>query len=252
MEIKVIHREYVEPKIYNEQGSEVESKAEEEYKAPYTITLIDDILSLTVSTKFKGKDVNLTQNINLANQESKLLELQIRDGINQTELSCYEVFKFVNLITGTRNYSYIGNKIARILIDKDNDICYVMLFLKTKDIDGFENILQDNNLSATGMLQSVCPWFKERCFKIERKRKLINDVDIYKSIAYLEAQVDLLTRLAVQYAPTSELVDLLKIADKYSVLNNKPDEDIKNEFKVNKAGFREQQEKYYERVQQTD
>ena len=252
MEIKVIHREYVEPKTYDEQGNEVESKEKQEYKAPYAITFVDDVLSLTVSTKFKGKDINLTQDINLANQESKLLELQIRDSIKQTELSCYEVFKFVNLITGTRNYSYIGNKVARVLIDKDNDVCYVMLFLRTKDIDGFENILQDENLTATGMLQSVSPWFQQRCFKIERKRKLINDVDIYKSIAYLEAQVDLLTRLAIQYAPASELIDLLKIADKYSVLNNKPDEDVKNEFEVNKAGFREKQEKYYERVQQTN
>lgn len=252
MEIKVIHREYTEPKTYDEQGNEIETEEKQEYKAPYVIGLDNNILSLTVSTKYRGKEVTLAQNIDLSIQENKLLELQIRDSMNKTELSCYEVFKFVNLITGTREYSYIGNKVARILIDKDNDICYVMLFLRTKDIDGFKNILQDNNLSATGMLQSVCPWFKERCFKIERKRKLINDVDIYKSIAYLEAQVDLLTRLAIQYAPTSELVDLLKIADKYSVLNNKPDEDIKNEFEVNKAGFREQQEKYYERVQQTD
>lgn len=251
MEVKIIHNEYVEPKMYDEQGNEIEQEGKEEYKAPYQITYEDNRLLITVSTKFKSKDVELSIPINLQEQDSKLLELMIKENIESVNLTCYEIFKYVDVVTGTRNIKLDGSKIARVLIDKEQDICYVMLFLKTKDIDGFENILQDKNLSSTGMLQSVCPWFKQRCADIERKRALINNIDIYKSIAYLEAQVDLLTRLAIQYAPKSELISLLEIADKYSVLNNKPSEDVKSEFEVNKADFRKKQERYYERVQET-
>lgn len=251
MKVKIIHKEYIENKSYDEEGNELKNEQQEEYKSPYEITLDGDILNIKVSTKYHNKDVEFSTQFDLSNQDDKLLEVLLRDSMNGTELSCYEIFKFVDTITGTRNYSYNGDKICRVLIDKENNTCWIYLFLRTKDINGFKNVLQKTNISTTGMLQSVCPWFKQRCVDIERKRKLINEVDIYKSIAYLEAQVDLLTRLVIQYAPKSKLVELLEIADKYSVLNNKPDEDIKNEFEVSKADFRKKQEYYYERVQKT-
>lgn len=250
MEVKIIHNEYIEQKTYDEQGNEIEQENKEEYKCPYSIELIGAILDINVSTKFRNKDVELSKQIDLNNQDSKLLELMIKENIENVNLTCYEVFKYVDVMTGTRNIKLDGSKICRVLIDKEQDTCYIMLFLPTKDIDGFENIIKDKNLSSTGMLQSVSDWFKQRCTDIERKRALINNVDIYKSIAYLEAQVDLLTRLAVQYAPKTELVELLEVADKYSVLNNKPNKDVQAEFEVNKANFRKLQEKYYERVQE--
>lgn len=74
-------------------------------------------------------------------------------------------------------------------------------------------------------------------------------MDVYSNMAYLEAQVDALTRLVLKlagdkYAGTDE-VAILAEADKYSVLDIKTADNMLKEFKEDKGNVRRRQTNLY-------
>lgn len=267
MQVKIIHRnpkEYIEDDKQEEIGNvqeiesqeqgnspdipEVEQPAEDTYKNPYTISFKDNILKIAITTKIFNKDVDCSLDIDLSNPEDKILELMVRENSEKIVITAYEIFKYLNQDSGIKNIKSVGEKIARILIDTESDTIYVYLNKACKNIEGFENIQIDEALSSTGQLRKLSTWFDERIQKVNNKTKLLNEVDIYKSVAYLEAQVDLLTRVILEANLTTNYADLLKLADSKSVLNIKPLTDIKQELEENKGNFRTLQEKYYGRI----
>lgn len=140
--------------------------------------------------------------------------------------------------------------IFRILFEPNGNIL-IMWLRPYKAIKGFNNIEMDTNKTVMGAFVDNSKWFANRYKTIRKKATLLNYTDIYKSVAYLEAQVDVLTRALLTVLPKdSELYNTLIEADRNSVLNIKPLNDIQDEFKVSKANFRNLQEKYYGELQQ--
>lgn len=211
-------------------------------RKPYTISFVDGILSLGVITKYRDKDFNGSIDLDVADNTYKIFDIVLYENMDSVGLSAYEVFNYVHKDSGLRNRQFDGQKIARVLID--DNIVWLWLCLATDEIEGFENEVYDGEKSTTGMLQEKSEWFRNRVLLFKKKAKMLNGVDIYKSLAYLEAQVDLLTRIVLGDNDGS-LLAALKLADDNSVLNMKPLEDVKAEFTVGKRALREAQEAYY-------
>lgn len=211
-------------------------------RKPYTISFIDGILSLGVSTKYHNKDFNGSIDLDVAGNTYKIFDIVLYENMDSIGLSAYEVFNYVHKDSGLRNRQFDGQKIARVLID--DGIVWLWLCLATDEIEGFENEVYDGEKSTTGVLQEKSEWFRDRVLLFKKKAKMLNEVDIYKSLAYLEAQVDLLTRIVLGDNDSGLLV-ALKLADDNSVLNMKPLEDVEAEFTVGKKSLREVQEAYY-------
>lgn len=90
----------------------------------------------------------------------------------------------------------------------------------------------------------------------EKRKNVIEDVDIYNTVTYLEAQVDALTRLVIRlasdkYSNTDEM-QILKEADKYSVLDIKTISNMVQEFKGDKGNVRKRQTNLYTAVDEND
>ena len=78
----------------------------------------------------------------------------------------------------------------------------------------------------------------------------MKELDPYKSIAYLEVQVDILTRILLATLPEdSKYSKVLKAADEQSILDIKPEDALLEEITDGKARVRELQQKYYEVIQ---
>ena len=80
------------------------------------------------------------------------------------------------------------------------------------------------------------------------KSDMLGKIDQRDSVAYLEAQVDVLTRLFIQLHPElkGDLIEILRCADERSVLNMKNKARLLKEFE-HKADVRKVQADFYER-----
>lgn len=105
----------------------------------------------------------------------------------------------------------------------------------------------DKNKSFVHHISEASEFVKSRVDRYYEKRKdIIEDVDIYNTVAYLESQVDALTRLVLQLANNDcDEVNLLKEADKYSVLDIKTTDNMIREFEEDKGNARKRQTAFY-------
>lgn len=257
MLVKILRYQYIPPveQVLDDtdefnSGTNLENDQEgallDENKTYYELTLNSQTLTLHVSTPWKNIRFEDTIVLDLTDKQEVAYEIMLRESNKPGELSIYPIFDYVDRTTRLKNVQYSGKKIARIVLD--SNIIWVYLAIPCDEVSGFENELIDNSQSSTGILLSKCNWLKTHYSKLSTKANLINTIDSNRSLAYLEAQVDILTRILISLAPESNLLQILKLADTYSVLNIKPLADISNEFSHNKSKLRDRQEIYYEHI----
>ena len=218
---------------------------DENYINPFNINFDNNILTLEVTTNFRNKEFTRSISMDLNNTENKAFEVMLKADSQKVDLSTYEIYNFVHRYSGLKDFQVDGKQIAKLVIDNETNTVWLLLCIKCNDINGFENEILGREVNSTIELVSKCKWLQERVEAIKKKSAMINNVDYYNSISYLEAQVDLLTRIILSSTDTSELINLLKNADENSVLNIKPLSDIQNEFIISKANLRRKQEEYY-------
>lgn len=159
-------------------------------------------------------------------------------------LPVYSKITFINYSTGI-SIPNTTIKVARIVFD--NDII-IYSYMNCDDIEGIENVTPDNTKTMTGNIIANSEYVSNIFPKLEKKGRLLADIDYYKSLAYLEAQVDLLTRIVLNTSNNEKLLEVLKCADDNSVLNIKPLDNIKEEFTNGKNTLRNKQEEYYGKI----
>lgn len=142
-------------------------------------------------------------------------------------------------------------RVARLVFDDIDDTLYFFIQHPTEEVEGVQNTVINgmeiiNYNKFIGQVSSV---FNKKLKAYETKSKLLNNLDFYDTFSYLEAQVDILTQLLIQVLNKEEinedLLNVLKEANKYSVINNKPMDKLIREFDEKKAYFRNRQETYY-------
>ncbi len=217
-----------------------------EYKNPYNIKYQDNVITLTYTKYMNELDNSYNIKINTL-EYNKVYDVMLIEDDEFYSLSLVEIYNYVNRNTGIRDIRYKGEKIARIAINKDNII--ILLSKACSDLPLFENVVVSKDKSFARHIIDNADWLDNRIKNIKKKSKLLNDVDLYRNVSYLEAQVDVLTRVIVELSKDSNLYEIVKMFDDNSVLNIKPIEDIKNEI-INKDNFRRNQEVYYEKLKE--
>lgn len=179
----------------------------------------------------------------------KALQINLDDGNETKELIVMRIFDFADRYTGLvhSNASAGALPLVRIVFDDQTGDVIVMLLVRSNEIEGFENYETDPKLTRTGNMRKYSPMLVELTDRRLQKSLLLNEVDYYDSLSYLEAQVDLLTKVVMELMPDaeSECYQLLMAADEYSVINIKPVEKIRKAFNEKKKRFRYLQDQYY-------
>lgn len=218
----------------------------EKQKVEYTIEKTDTSVKLGFKLQRFGKDYENEVELNLEKYTGKIWEIDLIETDVPTAISIYPIFEN-HSFGGALPNKTLGRtdiRIARVAIGDD---CVVQLAHSSAEIEGFENIIMDSEKSSVGHLIAHSETAKSVVEKAKLRSELLTQIDIRNSIAYLEAQVDALTRLILDLTNENAMA-ILQEADKYSTLESKGLEKLLKEIE-HKKDVREKQAEYYKATQ---
>lgn len=211
------------------------------------------ILSGTVGTASANGDLILDINIDLNEWVGKVIDVMLSATNNGYEVITFNALQNYSMGNGLpsapESRPRMMTRLFRMFVHKNIDDSIIQIRQGHEEIEGFENIIEDGNPELS--MFNLSRHDPEAALVIEiarAKSDMLGKVDQRDSVAYLEAQVDLLTRLYLEsHANKSgELIDLLRLADSSSVLNVKSKDSLIKEFTEKKTLVRQAQQEYYD------
>ena len=224
----------------------------------YTLQLTYDAdthkLSGTVGTFLYGEgDLILNIACDLPKWVGKLVEFRIMMTEKGFEVVHFDSMKNYNIANGLpgspEGRRDMRTRIFRIFVNENIDDSIIQIFSGHEAIEGFEDIVEDGELELRMHNLIRCDSNVARVLELARlKSAMLGEVDQRDSVSYLEAQVDILTRVILAVLPDNKdvLVELLRKADARSVLNIKDRAALEKEFVAKKDWVRKVQKDYYE------
>lgn len=216
------------------------------------------VLSGTVGTAgaLRGVegDLILDFSVDLNDWKGKILDLYILATEAGYELRAIDIMKNCSVANGMPSFlpePYETQiRIFRCAVREKLDETVIHVAHAHEAIEGFvDGIIPENY--APLRLKALCDldeYAAELVAKYRKKSDMQNKIDFKDSIAYLEAQLDLLTRFILTKHPeeTGEIVEALKLADGQSVLDIKDMDSVEREFTEKKALVRKAQKEYFD------
>ena len=213
--------------------------------------------------EFKLENSNLLCEFILSSGIKNRFTLNIKDFSN----SCVEVTlqrledpNTLVICPAFSNYAYANRlanrtlgpddkRILRIFINESGSDCDIFLMSNYPvEVPNFENIVILPGKTYTQVMSEYSVYGKNILDKVKKKSSLLGNLDNGNSIAYLEAQVDVLTRYVLNKhmndIDDEELRAILIAANEYSVLDIKSKDKLIEEM-THKAHTRQEQLKYY-------
>lgn len=215
----------------------------------YSVTPSETGLAFVIKCLRFGNEVTKEFFLDYSSYLGCVLQIGIADTDSPNELFINKIFNFVDVNTFKVSYQTNKNQInmVRVIINDDASDVSAFLLLDTSlpEGAGWTPLSRSENC-LTGHMKEKSEYFSNLISKRKIKAKMVNDVDIYASVSYLEAQVDILTRALRSILPeTHELCPLIIEADSHSVLDIKSPEKIASEFNGDKDKIRRLQATYY-------
>ncbi len=211
------------------------------------------ILSGSVGTKSYLGDLIRDFSIDLNLWCGKLIDVILTTTDNGHEIVVYDRLKNYAIGNGMPDQPEKGGMTSRklfsIAVHETIDNSIIQIRQGHEEIEGFENIVEDGDITLHLFNLKNRELFADKLTQLARwKADKLGSIDQRDSVSYLEAQVDILTRLVLRLHPdsTDELVALLQKADEHSVLNIKNMDSIAEEFDEKKALVRTAQKDYYD------
>lgn len=228
-------------------------------KSPKMFTLQLDFdsetkrLTGTVGSYLYGDgDLILDVDIDLKDWVGKLVEFRVMMTDRGFELVHFNLLKNYAIANGMPsapdNRRDMRMRVFRLFVNEDIDSSVIQLLCGHEAIEGFDDIIEDGDIELRMYNLVRRDEQAQYAFKLARlKSDMLGVVDQRDSVSYLEAQVDILTRLFLEMHrdETNPLVDILLKADAQSVLNIKNTVALANEFTQKKAWVRTVQKDYY-------
>lgn len=224
--------EFRDESVFNEQIGEFENKTKEVVLLPECTRSFDIIF---------------------AEHKGKIRNIRVSRTFGDYTLCYSDRFDMQRLIDFKSNGERSLGHYPLINFAVSDDIHEIVIYLRNATYKptykNAEYVKLDNNTWKSYMLQlmehSMFCRNKITRYK-EKHNNIIEWADIYNTVTYLESQVDALTRLVLQLTNKEcDETNILKEADKHSVLDIKTIDNIKNEFIEDKANARKRQTNFY-------
>lgn len=228
-----------------------------DWEKTYTLQLAFDaatgMLTGTVGTAgYLETDLILDVNIDLNKWVGQLAEVRIAMTDRGYELITVDAMKNYSIGNGMPDVSERRSstrcRVFRIFVKENLEDSFIQVLRAHEEIEGFENIVEDEEpaLRMYNFARRDADLRKFLALK-HLKSDMLGVVDQRDSVSYLEAQVDILTRLVLELHKdsSSRLVQILRQADDNSVLNIKGEDALSKEFLDKKAWVRTVQRDYY-------
>lgn len=210
------------------------------------------VLSGTVGTTSSVGDNIKEFSIDLNKWKGVLIEAVLVTTNLGYEVAVYNALKNFSMLNGLpeapKNRSRGVKRLFRVAVHENLNESIIQITQGHEEVDGFENVIEEGD--STLQLYNLCqkdPLVNALAQRVRSKSAMLGKIDQRDSVSYLEAQVDLLTRLYLEDHPdkTDELTELLKQANQYSVLDIKSNDKVLDEFVEKKALVRQVQKEFY-------
>lgn len=203
-------------------------------------------------TLWSGTELEFT--VELARCAGKVVQVNYMTTFSEPELVFIDVYKKVD----RNSYKNLTDTIApnvnllRLALSPDTSeaVFFPQLNCEIKQ-SGFEvvELSRKSGKSRAEYLVAHSDFFATVLTKYMAKAKMLKDTDLHATVAYLESQVDALTKAVLLLAKSKDvkqdIVDILTVADNYSVIAIKQSEKILKEFREDKGNVRRLQKDYY-------
>ena len=207
----------------------------------------------TAGTATAKGDLIVDIDVDLNKWVGKVVEARVVMSELGYEVLVYDSLKNYSIANGMPGASEVRShtkqRLFRIFVHENLDESTLQIFKGHEAIPGFEDIVEDGDPQLRMYNFVRRDPELEHAMKLYRlKSAMLGEVDQRDSMSYLEAQVDILTRVILAVLPDNKdvLVELLRKADARSVLNIKDRASLEKEFVVKKDWVRKVQKDYYE------
>ena len=203
----------------------------------------EDILNIKIQVLYK-RMTNLDIEFNIDVIPNTVLELHYNIGGKKSFIRDYTIVNPYIPLSGVPNEesAYVG----RVHVLSDGNI---VMYIKSHydNIEGVENVILKEGQSSISAMVDQYPEIKQLHKDITAKRDFLNDIDTLDSISYLEAQVDILTKIILDSGiiKNDEFKEILQDADTVGIYQYNDKQKLLNKIKDKKA-FRKLQLKYYQ------
>lgn len=211
----------------------------------FSIVVDGDVITLTFSINYNKIQIDKEFSLNIAKNLDKVIQVEMVNFADRGDIVIRELYR-------TADYALNGNDarcepipIARLSVSADKSDIALHIFGHISEVpEDLEIVERDWHTNISKFLCEHSAYYKQRFLKYANKVTIAQNSDIRDTLAYLEAQVDALTRLLLK-SEDSDAQEILQKADKYSVLNIKDKSKLLQEIETNKAKVRGLQQSYY-------
>jgi hypothetical protein len=212
----------------------------------YTVTEQDGVLTIGVRGEINERQVDQQIAVTMDAYKGHVLEVVLLDALAKDAIALRTVYDKVTPDSLVFNQAYNNNVLlAKIVIPPDDEDIVVALTRDAEQVIGIQAEFLDRTRTVTGDLWDKSPYYQKVFTKYKVKASLIQKVDVYNSVSYIEAQVDVLTRALLDILPAGHpLYAYLKEADQKSSLTAEAPEKILHKLYGDKGAFRAKQAKY--------
>lgn len=219
----------------------------------FSLDIADEKVTLSYAGDFSGLITKGSLDINLADYRGRVVQAELVDFYDRHEVVIHDVFSVADHSLDGIDRRYNPRPLVRIAINEDgtDGILYVFGHIDNPP-EGIE--LQERPLDkgVAAFLSELSPFFKTTFEKFRSKKHLVDNTDIRDSLAYIEAQLDALTRIVLELVKDdSEARRILAKADESSILDIKPEEKLLSEFD-HKKKLRTYQQAFYTDVERIE
>lgn len=218
----------------------------------------DSALLLTVSFEYLNEILERSISLDLSVYSGKVVQLNLYSDTSPMNLKAITLFEYVDRVSGI---STLSNNLenmrsifgfCRVIFDEALIVSFFDNVGEVIEATGasMEFLQLSKGKTVSGSLLECSPVFAQQHEKFMRKAKMVGAIDQYNSIAYLECQIDVLSRIVramlSQIKPdiADDLIEILERADGLSVLDVKDRDKVLAEFN-NKQHIRSLQREYY-------
>ena len=210
-------------------------------------------ITLTFTVNFADEMRTKSIDFNLDDYRGKVVQAEMVNFKDRGEIMIHSLYTTADYALDGMDSRFEPRPIARLALNEDGtDGIFHVLGHVEKPPDNINLVERDVQTCLPVFLSEKCPFFKAVFEKFLSKKHIADNIDIRDSLAYIEAQLDALTRIVLELVPDdSEARRILAKADESSILNIKPEEKLLSEFE-HKEKIRTYQQAFYTDVERIE
>lgn len=137
--------------------------------------------------------------------------------------------------------------VGRVHFETENTLVYIRSHYD--NVQGVTNVSMEEDKSSVDAMSTYSEEASKIFVKVMAKKDFLNEVDTLNSVSYMEAQLDIVTKIILNsgLADSDDLKEILVKADEYGIYRNNDKEKLLSKMNDKKL-FREKQLAYYEKV----